>query len=186
MAGKPTGIKILKNNFENALRMAGISKIKLAAASGVQLRKLQKNVNQTGRMSYDDLIAICKVIDTDPRYIIENDFENYKKWSTAEKASEDSFTNIIPGTGKEKRVDENGIYIQSFDRYKFDTAGKSFSDSLRETLNTYLMPFDFYSLRSEEEKEKIMNELFSAALKTIQNKTSALFKKYPLTENEDS
>ncbi len=189
MAGKPTGIKILKNNFENALKMAGISKIKLAAASGVQLRKLQKNVNQTGRMSYDDLITICKVINTDPRYIMESEFEDYKRWCNVDSLSRDPFTgDIRPGWIEENktRLDPDGIYIQRFRDYSSENAFTDYAQKLYEALNAYLMQFDFFSLRSDAERSEIINELANAASLAIQAKTDDLAELYSLDNDEDS
>ena len=190
MAGKPTGIKIIKENFENALKMAGISKIKLAAASGVPLRLLQRNINTTGRINHENLIALCEVLDADPRYIIESDFQEYKKWCTAEKLSRNPFTGEpVPEWMEEnkKRIDPNGIYIQQFRDYSSEHDLTNYVKKLYEALYAHLMRFEFFRLRSDKDKSEIINELFDFTLIEINKKTDDLSVLWSLDdENEDS
>ncbi len=188
MAGKPTGIKIIKENFENALKMAGISKIKLAAASGVPLRLLQRNINTTGRINHENLIALCEVLDADPRYIIESDFEHYKKWSNVENLSRDFFTGEVKKGWMEEnknRIDPNGIYIQRFYEYSSKAETENYHLKLYEALDADLMRYEFYRLRSDEDKSKIINDLFNSAIDAINAKMDDLSEWWSLDDEDE-
>lgn len=154
MAGRPTGIEISKEQFENALQMSGYSKKKLAKEMGIDVRKLQKNINQVGRMSYEDLINACQIMDVDPTYIM---IGNY---SGGYYSSKKSIVDNVPA-GLRNRIDSNGVFICHFGTFLVTQNSNEIEDLLKKIIMAQIKNKKSYNRLSEDDKEKCLRYIFS-------------------------
>lgn len=117
-------VKLSKECVENALKISGYSKYRLAKESGKPLRTIQRWFNTDLHIDTDDLYALCVIMDVAPAYLMEPHNEI--------AVEEDGSEFVIPGyheankyTGnklvslseeKKKRLDPNGIYVGHWSR----------------------------------------------------------------------
>ncbi len=69
MGGKKTTIPINKGNLEKALKKAGISKYRLAKEMPMDLRHLQRCINEYQAFSHEKLMRLCEVLNVSPEYL---------------------------------------------------------------------------------------------------------------------
>ena len=70
MGGKKTTIPISEERFEKALKKAGISKYRLAKEMPMDLRHLQRCINDYRAFSYKKLIRACEILNISPNDVI--------------------------------------------------------------------------------------------------------------------
>ena len=69
MGGKKTTIPINKGNIEKAMKKAGISKYRLAKEMPMDLRHLQRCINEYQAFSHEKLMRLCEVLNVSPEYL---------------------------------------------------------------------------------------------------------------------
>ena len=184
MAGKPTGIEIDVNHFEFAMKLAGISKIKLAARMGINIRKLQRNLNQSGRMSNDTLEKACEVLDVHPDYLKKGSrYCATHSWEFVERRMK-----LLDDVGFPEydylyttRIDPNGVYVEHYFVYEETSFQKKYIKSLFEAISLYFQCYSDYQKLSEDEKQMIIE----VAISKIDLAINKVAKELLQNENQD-
>ena len=140
-------VELSKECIENALRISGYSKYRLAKESGILLRTIQRWFNTDLHMDSEDLNALCVIMDVEPAYlcqpytdVIEDSDGNpftIHSYHDAHKLTEKQISAL--SEEERKRVDPHGVYVSHFS--KADLIGRSRLDAhwdCNQIMNQYV------------------------------------------------
>lgn len=117
-------VELSKECIENALKISGYSKYRLAKESGIPLRTIQRWFNTDMRIDYEILLKLCLIMDTEPAYLMEP-FQYTESDSDGNPHVIKSYHYSNQFTDKErtalsdeerKRIDPNGVYVRHFSK----------------------------------------------------------------------
>lgn len=119
-------VKLSKECVENALKISGYSKYRLAKESGKPLRTIQRWFNTDLRIDQEELFKLCLIIDIEPAYlempaeetVVDPDGFEYVPIGYHDYYRLSKKTISTLPEEKRKRVDPNGVYVEHFTKEK--------------------------------------------------------------------
>ena len=185
-------VSLSKKKVEYALNVSGFSKYGLAKKIGKPLRTVQRWLNEDLKMNYENLHLICKAMDIDPSYLIDD-----KKNIVDLMYSPEFMREWSEIRDDEKRYDPEGNYVP---RYKYDLARLSgavtcaslFNDFVKKVVSNELIESisdlkdvpGIHRMISEDVFPKVMNLLEEKA--TEISAIAKTFPEDPAEENDSS
>lgn len=116
--------ELSKDCIEEALKISGYSKYRLAKESGIPLRSIQRWFNTDLKINYETLLKLCEIMDVDPYYLhlpysYEDEDDEGRKFTIvsyhySNKLSKKEIQELPPE--ERKRVDRNGVYVAHYSK----------------------------------------------------------------------